>query len=67
MIGSIAFVLLGAAAAATPCENLANLKLQNATITSAKQSEKLRRTRTRSILPAETGIDMSNSFLKTEI
>src|SRR4030095_16241927 len=36
MIGSIAFVLLGAAAAATPCENLANLKLQNATITSAK-------------------------------
>jgi hypothetical protein len=36
MIGSIAFVLLGAAAAATPCENLATLKLQNATITSAK-------------------------------
>ena len=36
MIGSIAFVLLGAAAAATPCENLATLKLQNATITSAR-------------------------------
>ena len=35
MIGSIAFVLLGAAAAATPCENLATLKLSDATITSA--------------------------------
>ena len=36
MLGSIALVLLGTAVAATPCENLANLKLQNATITSAK-------------------------------
>src|SRR5438876_753504 len=36
MIGSIALVLLGAAAAAaTPCENLASLKLADATITSA--------------------------------
>ena len=35
MIGSIAFVLLGAAVAATPCENLATLKLSDATITSA--------------------------------
>ncbi len=35
MIGSIAFVLLGAAAAATPCENLATLKISDATITSA--------------------------------
>jgi len=36
MIGSIAFVLLGAAAAATPCEGLANMKLDNTTITSAQ-------------------------------
>ncbi len=36
MIGSIAIMLLGAAAAAaTPCENLTNLKLADATITSA--------------------------------
>src|SRR5439155_22233114 len=36
MIGSIALVLLGAAAAAaTPCENLASLKLADATITNA--------------------------------
>jgi feruloyl esterase len=35
MIGSIALLLLGAAAAATPCENLASLKLADATITSA--------------------------------
>ena len=36
MIGSIALVILGAAAAAaTPCENLASLKLADATITSA--------------------------------
>ncbi len=36
MLGSIAFVLLGAAAAtATPCENLASLKLADTTITSA--------------------------------
>jgi feruloyl esterase len=35
MIGTIAFVLLGAAAAATPCENLATLKISDATITSA--------------------------------
>ena len=36
MIGSIALVLLGAAAgAATPCENLASLKLADTTITSA--------------------------------
>src|SRR5438093_8565644 len=36
MIGSIVFVLLGAAAAAaTPCENLASLKLADTTITSA--------------------------------
>ena len=36
MISSIALVLLGAAAAATPCENLTNVKLDNATITSAR-------------------------------
>ena len=36
MISSIALVLLGAAAAATPCENLTNLKLDKATITSAR-------------------------------
>ena len=36
MIGSIAFMLLGAAAAATPCESLAGLKLDKATITSAQ-------------------------------
>src|SRR5262245_21324651 len=36
MISSIAFALLGAAAVAgTPCENLASLKLSDATITSA--------------------------------
>ena len=37
MIASIALVLLGAAATAAPmpCENLASLKLDNATITSA--------------------------------
>src|SRR5438067_13156788 len=36
MITSIALVLFGAAAtAATPCENLASLKLENTTITSA--------------------------------
>jgi feruloyl esterase len=35
MIASIAFVLLGAAAA-TPCESLASLKLDKATITSAR-------------------------------
>jgi hypothetical protein len=36
MITSIAFVLLGsAAAAATPCENLVNLKLPDTTITSS--------------------------------
>jgi feruloyl esterase len=35
MIGSIALVLIGAAAAATPCENLASLKLADTTITSA--------------------------------
>jgi feruloyl esterase len=35
MIGSIALVLLGAATAATPCENLATLKLPDTTITSA--------------------------------
>jgi feruloyl esterase len=35
MIGSIAFVLLGAAAAATPCENLTAIKFKDATITSA--------------------------------
>jgi len=36
MIGSIAFLLLGAAAAAaTPCENLVNLKLADTTITAA--------------------------------
>ena len=34
MIGSIAFLFLGAAAAAaTPCENLVNLKLADTTIT----------------------------------
>src|ERR1700704_5231371 len=36
MISSIALVLLGAAAAATPCENLVNVKLDNATITGAR-------------------------------
>jgi len=36
MISSIALVLLGAAAAATPCENLTNVKLDKATITSAR-------------------------------
>jgi feruloyl esterase len=36
MIGSIAFMFLGAAAAATPCDGLASLKLDNATITSAR-------------------------------
>lgn len=35
MIGSIAFLLLGAVAAATPCENLTSLRLADATITSA--------------------------------
>src|SRR2546427_11629860 len=36
MLGSIAFVLLGAAAAtATPCENLVSVKLADTTITSA--------------------------------
>jgi feruloyl esterase len=36
MIGSLALVLLGAAAAATPCEGLASLKLDKTTITSAQ-------------------------------
>jgi feruloyl esterase len=36
MISSIALVFLGAAAAATPCENLTNVKLDKATITSAR-------------------------------
>jgi feruloyl esterase len=36
MIASIAFAVLGAAAAATPCESLASLKLDKATITSAR-------------------------------
>src|SRR4051812_4882522 len=35
MIASIAFVLLGASVATTPCENLTTLKLTDATITSA--------------------------------
>jgi feruloyl esterase len=35
MIGSIALALLGAAATTTPCESLASLKLDKATITSA--------------------------------
>ncbi len=35
MIGSFAFVVLGAAIAATPCENLSTLKLNDATVTSA--------------------------------
>src|SRR5882672_7872371 len=35
MITSIAFVLLGAASAATPCEKLATLNIANATISSA--------------------------------
>ena len=35
MIGSIALMLLGAAAATTPCEGLASLKLEKTTITSA--------------------------------
>src|SRR5688572_16725761 len=36
MISSIALVLLGAAAAATPCESLVDVKLDKATITSAR-------------------------------
>src|SRR5580765_712519 len=36
MISSIALVLLGAAAAATPCENLTSVMLDNDTITSAR-------------------------------
>src|SRR5262245_49106853 len=36
MIGSIALVLLSAAAAATPCESLTGLKLDQATITTAQ-------------------------------
>src|SRR5918993_366170 len=36
MIASIAFAVFGAAAAATPCESLASLKLDKATITSAR-------------------------------
>src|SRR5260221_11156813 len=36
MISSIALVLLGAAAAATPCESLTDLKLDKATISSAR-------------------------------
>ena len=35
MIGSIAFAILGAAAATMPCETLTTLKLENATISSA--------------------------------
>ena len=35
MVGSIVFVLLGAAAAATPCESLVGLKLDKAIITAA--------------------------------
>jgi hypothetical protein len=36
MIGSLALVLLGAAAAATPCESLTGLTLDHATVTSAE-------------------------------
>jgi feruloyl esterase len=36
MIGSIALMLLGAAASSTPCESLASLKLDKATITTAR-------------------------------
>ena len=36
MIGPLAFMLLSAAAAATPCESLAGLKLDKATITSSQ-------------------------------
>ena len=36
MIGSFALMLLSAAVAATPCENLTTLKLSNTTITSAE-------------------------------
>ena len=35
MVGSIVLVLLGAAATASPCESLAGLKIDKATITSA--------------------------------
>ncbi len=35
MTSSIALMLLGAAAAATPCESLTDVKLDNATIASA--------------------------------
>ena len=36
MIGSIAFMLLGAAASTAPCESLTNLKLDKARVTSAQ-------------------------------
>jgi feruloyl esterase len=36
MIGSLALIFLGAAAASTPCESLNNVKLDKATITSAQ-------------------------------
>jgi feruloyl esterase len=36
MIGSLALIFLGAAAAATPCESLTNIKFDNATITAAQ-------------------------------
>src|SRR5262250_2984736 len=36
MIGSFVLVLLGAAVATTPCENLKTLKLSNTTITGAE-------------------------------
>jgi len=35
MIGSIAIMLLGVSAAATPCQNLTGLKLADTTISSA--------------------------------
>jgi hypothetical protein len=35
MLSSIVFLLLGTAIAASPCENLTNLKLADTTITSA--------------------------------
>ena len=36
MIGSLAIMLLGATASSTPCESLASLKLDKASITSAQ-------------------------------
>jgi hypothetical protein len=47
MIGPLAFMLLSAAATATPCESLAGLKLDKATITSSQMVRGPTRARTR--------------------